>query len=291
MGYSSWSDTAYREVSSARSTATSAEIFRGEKSIDPLMDPRKLRVREARDSEHHPESVPIIVAFDVTGSMGSIPTLFAKTALGALMARLTEQGWVKDPQVLFAAIGDAVSDRAPLQIGQFESGLEMDQWLTRIWLESGGGDAPESYLLPHWFAARHTATDAWEQRRRKGYLITIGDAPNKPLSAAQIHRVFGYAPSGPVRDEDVIAAAAERYHLLHVLVSPSGPLSPEVVQHWRGLLGDRVLTLNRADAVCELIGVALGLREGRLTRPDAIAVLQQAGVGPASIEQALAGAV
>ena len=59
------------------------------------------------------------------------------------------------------AIGDAVSDRAPLQVGQFESGLEMDMWLTRIWLEGRGGDLPESYTLAHWFGAHHTATDAW----------------------------------------------------------------------------------------------------------------------------------
>ena len=31
------------------------------------------------------------------------------------------QGSVTDPQVLFMAIGDATSDLAPLQVGQFES--------------------------------------------------------------------------------------------------------------------------------------------------------------------------
>jgi hypothetical protein len=140
MGYSEWSDVDYRGVTGARAAARGAELFRGEASVDPLMDPRGLGVREARDSEHHPRSVPIIVAFDVTGSMGDVPMRFAKDLLGRLMTRLVEHGWVSDPQVLFAAIGDAVSDRAPLQVGQFESGLEMDMWLTRLWLEGRGGD-------------------------------------------------------------------------------------------------------------------------------------------------------
>ena len=40
MGYSSWSDAAYRGVAASRSTAAPAEIFRGTPTVDPLMDPR-----------------------------------------------------------------------------------------------------------------------------------------------------------------------------------------------------------------------------------------------------------
>jgi hypothetical protein len=44
-----------------------------------------------------------------------------------------------DPQIMFGAIGDATCDRAPLQVGQFESDNRMDDDLGRILLE--GGDA------------------------------------------------------------------------------------------------------------------------------------------------------
>ncbi|HMV67019.1 MAG TPA: hypothetical protein PKA64_09225 [Myxococcota bacterium] len=282
MGYSSWSDAAYRGVAASRSTAAPAEIFRGTPTVDPLMDPRHARVREARDSEHHPESVPILVAFDVTGSMGDIPTRFAQDMLGKLMTRLVTEAWVKDPQVCFAAVGDAVSDRAPLQVGQFESGLEMDQWLTRIWLEGGGGDAPESYLLPHWFAAHHTATDAWERRRRKGYLFSIGDAPNKALKPAHVHRVFGYAPPADIDDASVIAAAAERYHLFHLLVTRGQPVDDGLLRRWRELLGAGVIVLDHTEAVCELIGVVIGVTEGRIPRARAVELLAAAGMGDAA---------
>lgn len=38
-------------------------------------------VRECRDSEEHPETTPIIIALDVTGSMGRIPHDLVKNQL------------------------------------------------------------------------------------------------------------------------------------------------------------------------------------------------------------------
>jgi len=289
MGYSSWSDEAFRSVSRHRASAPSHEIFASKQTVDPLMDPRTIHRRESRDSEHHPNSVPIIVAFDVTGSMGYIPTAFAKEHLGTLMTKLIEDGWVTDPQVLFAAIGDAVCDRAPLQVGQFESGLEMDLWLTRIWLEGQGGDAPESYTLAHWFAAHRTVTDAWEKRGKKGYLFTIGDAVNKELKPAHLARVFGGKPTEPCRDHDVIAAASARWDLWHVLVRPDGQGS-ETAKAWRELLGRRVLVLRDPGGICDLLGVVMGIREGNLSLAQGRNQLVQANVNPADIESTLEAA-
>jgi len=231
MGYSNWSGAAFGELAQSRASASAEEIFSQQQAVDPLMNPYRIGVREARDSEHHPQSVPIIVVFDVTASMGHIPTGFAKDSLGKLMSQLVENGWVADPQLLFGAVGDAVADRAPLQVGQFESGLEMDMWLTRLWLESGGGDLPESYLLAHWFAAHHTATDAWGKRRKKGYRFTIGDAPNKPLTASHVHRVFGYTPTAPVDDPSVLTATTERWNVFHIGLSVAGKRCFRSVRH------------------------------------------------------------
>ena len=289
MGFSSWSDAAFRTIASSRAASSAGEIFSKARAIDPLMNPYRVKVREARDSEHHPQSVPIIVAFDVTGSMGHIPTRFAKESLGRLMTQLVENGWVKDPQLLFGAVGDAVADRAPLQIGQFESGLEMDMWLTRLWLESGGGDIPESYLLAHWFAARHTATDAWERRGKKGYLFTIGDAPNKPLTPAHLRRVFGSAPTTPTDDVSVIAAAKERWRVLHILVSNSGKLPPSsVVAPWQALLGPGLFVLDKDEAINELIGAILGVCEGTLSPEQARELLLGAGIDASVAADAVA---
>lgn len=80
----------------------------------------KDKVREARDSEEHPNSFPIIIALDVTGSMGRIPYELITEGFPKLMKKIMDEG-VQDLQVCFVGIGDHYTDRAPIQVGQFES--------------------------------------------------------------------------------------------------------------------------------------------------------------------------
>lgn len=122
-------------------TKTTNEIFEQNKlrRIHESMEPKKALIRESRDSETHPNSVPIIIALDVTGSMGKIPHHLVKDGLPTLMSGIIQNG-IPDPQVLFLAVGDVTCDHHPLQVGQFESGdEELDMWLTRTYLEGGGG--------------------------------------------------------------------------------------------------------------------------------------------------------
>src|SRR5512138_3280725 len=67
------------------------------------LDPKDLKMRESRDSAEHPDSTAIVVMFDVTGSMGSIPVTLQKK-LPNLLGLLLRKGYVADPQILFGAI-------------------------------------------------------------------------------------------------------------------------------------------------------------------------------------------
>lgn len=265
MGYTSWSDDAYSQLSNTRSGQTRDQIF-GSQRVDPTMNPHGLRYREARDSPQHPNSVPIVVAFDVTGSMGTIPEMFAREELGGLMRMLTEHNYVVDPQLLFAAIGDAYCDSGPFQVGQFESGLEMDMWLTKIWIEGGGGgQMSESYALAHWFAAHHTSTDAWEKRKKKGYLFTMGDEKTWDLPRDQLKAVFGDSAEKEWTARDAIAEASKSWEVFHILVAEGyHGKDPEVVNHWKALLGERLLILPDAHGICALIATTIGLHEGQV---------------------------
>ena len=176
MGSGRWSTDVYEAAARLRGdTSAFGYSDSGARRVHPALDPFDITVRESRDSAEHPASLAIAVLFDVTGSMGSVPrTLQAK--LPQLLGLLLRKNYARHPQILFGAIGDATVDRAPLQIGQFESDNRMDGDLERILLEGGGGgQKTESYELAMYFMARHTAIDCWEKRRKRGYLFIVGD--------------------------------------------------------------------------------------------------------------------
>jgi hypothetical protein len=119
MGYGSYSYEAHEAMARTRADMPRQEVFK-QVHCHPLMDPRGVKVRESRDSPTHPQSLGIVFALDVTGSMGTIPELLARKYLPTFMKTLLDSG-IPDPQVMFMAVGDANHDRAPLQVGQFES--------------------------------------------------------------------------------------------------------------------------------------------------------------------------
>lgn len=270
MGYSNWSDAAYQVRQSYRQkTKQSAFTYdqqvrsSGVKCAHADMNPHGV-TRESRDSDEHPNSVSIAVIFDVTGSMGNVPRVL-QTKLGKLMRLLVQKGYVEHPQVLFGAVGDAHCDTVPLQIGQFESGLEMDDDLGKIFLEGGGGgQVHESYELAIYFIARHTAIDCYEKRGKKGYLFTIGD--EKPYPAVLRQQVRQHIGDKLERDIPVKAIVQEvqtRYEHFHIIPTQTAHgQNAEVQEQWRALLGERVLLLDDEAAVCETIALAIGLCEG-----------------------------
>ena len=224
---------------------SASEIFtqNAKRIAHESMNPKGITFREARDSAVHPNSVPIILGLDVTGSMGHIPHELIKEGLPKLMGGII-QGGVPDPALLFLGIGDHECDNYPLQVGQFESGdQELDMWLTRTYIESGGGgNAGESYLLAWYFAAFHTKTDAFEKRGQKGLLFTVGDEPNLPtLPASAIKEIMGQGQQ-TYTSLELLKEAQKRYEVYHISVLHSDQAVRANVA-WKELLGQNCLSI------------------------------------------------
>jgi hypothetical protein len=291
MGNSHWSDDAYQARQNHRH-ATNQSAFTydqhvrasGIARVHDQMNPHGV-TRESRDSDQHPESIAIGVIFDVTGSMGTVPRVL-QTKLGALLRALIQKGYVEHPQLLFGAVGDAYCDSVPLQIGQFESGLEMDDDLGKIYLEGGGGgQVHETYELAVYFMARHTSIDCYEKRGQKGYLFTIGD--EKPYQVVRRQHVADHIGDRLERDiptEQIVAEVQQRYEYFHIIpTNTSHGRDLEVQGRWKELLGERVLLLDDEAAVCETIALAIGLCEGAVDDLGAGADdLIQAGYDPSA---------
>lgn len=252
----SYDDRTTRAVNVGYHTKSREQIFiqSVERKAHKDMMSQDIAFREARDSEAHPNSTPIILALDVTGSMGQIPHELIKDGLPTMMSSLIQNG-VPDAALMFCAVGDHECDHYPLQVAQFESGdEELDMWLTRTYLEGGGGgNAGESYPLAWYFAAFHTQTDAWDKRKQKGFLFTIGDEPylkNFPMSS--VKSIMGKTAVGQktYTAEELLAAAQERYNVFHIFVEHR---NYKVTQDWKNLLGQNLIILNDHTEVAKTI--------------------------------------
>jgi hypothetical protein len=282
MGSGVWSTDVYDAAARYR-RATGASAFAysdaGARTVHPALDPRGVNVRESRDSDEHPQSVAIAVLFDVTGSMRAVPRKL-QAKLPQLLGLLLRKGYVTDPQILFGAIGDATCDRAPLQIGQFESDNRMDDDLGRILLEGGGGgQMTESYELAMYFMARHTSIDCFEKRGRRGYLFIIGDeTAYGRVKPNEVARVVGDELAEPISTGAILAELRRRYDVYYILPAGSSYVgNHEVLGYWRALLGQNVIELADLDAVCETIAVTVGLGEEAIDMEQGLDDLREIG--------------
>ncbi|MGD0331615.1 MAG: hypothetical protein ABSB40_14415, partial [Nitrososphaeria archaeon] len=189
-----------------------AELFTNT-DIDPLLNPKDVKIRESRDSDAYPESTALIVGIDQTGSMGMISKQMIREGLNVLATEIYDRKPITDPQIMFMAIGEireglnvlateiydrkpitdpqimfmaigdaAMHERAPLQVTQFEVDIKIAEQLQKFYLEGrGGGNDNESYTFPWYFAAMHTSIDCFEKRGKKGYLFTVGDECVPPV--------------------------------------------------------------------------------------------------------------
>jgi hypothetical protein len=287
MGTTRWSDDHYRDRARLRAR-TGRDAFEHDHAVrtgaahrgtHQKMNPWGVKVRESRDSAAHPHSHAVAVLFDVTGSMQGVPRIL-QANLPKLMALLLRKGYLEDPQILIGAIGDATCDAAPLQVGQFESGIEIEEDLGRLYLEGGGGcTMSESYELALHFMARHTALDCYEKRGRRGYLFVIGDeTPYPKVKRREVARLIGDGLQADIPVEEQVAELGKTYDVYHVLPKMTQHWdNPEVRDRWAGLLGQHALRLEDPAAVCELIASTVGIAEGKVDLTHLADDLREAG--------------
>jgi hypothetical protein len=332
MGGGSWSSSTYNANTSAKRAAGYATSFSHHEDIESgkvvaqvheSLDPGRVAgdespnagkiIREAFDSEDHPNSVPIAVIFDETGSMGTIPRVL-QTKLPELHGLVLHKGYVEDPQFLFGAVGDAVNrEVAPLQIGQFEADNRGDEQLENIFLEhNGGGGNHESYALAAYYLAYHTDLDSVKKRGKKGYVYLIGDERLYDVvteeevrtyigeDAAVAFRQRFEGPTAPT--EQIFRDLQDLFEVFFIFAAqamyqPEMVLPEDAAQNggtyghaaigWRSVLPeDRILILQEGDAVCEVIALSLGVMEGTIDISDGLQDLKELGAGDSVIASA-----
>lgn len=289
MGSGNWSADTYAKATGGKILSGSTFGYtRATKSTNPRdwkahesLDPKKKAgkssplagqiVREARDNDEHPNSVPISVFFDETGSMGRIPRV-VQEKLGGLFTLLLRKGYVEDPQLMVGAYGDAYTDTVPLQVGQFESDNRVDETLDNLFLEGyGGGNNGETMSLAWYYLAHHTATDAWEKRGKKGYAFFIGDEVALDIQFQQVKDVIGVEePVGDLSTQALAEKLMEKWEVFILLIDNTASAIQGSEKFYTNLFGSkRVLMLENPEAVAETIALTVGAMEGTVDIDDA----------------------
>lgn len=307
MGGGSWSATTYAattktKIDSGRSfgyDSTMRHVAWEDRKAHEDLDPKKVAgpsspfagqtVRESRDSDEHPNSVPICAGFDATGSMGSVPRIVQKKLAG-LFGLLVRKGYVEDPQVMVTAYGDAYCDRVPLQVSQFESDNRIDDALDNLFLEGGGGgNDGETQSLLWYYLAYHTATDAWDKRGKKGYAVIVADEKVLDLRPEHVRDHIGDGqPMGALDVDSLAAAVSEKWEVFILLINNMSAQMQGSEKFYKRLFGEQhVLVVEDPESIAETIALTIGVMEGTVDIDEGADDLVETGSTAVAIRSAV----
>lgn len=256
------------DAHASRSYATAKTT--GVKAADLV--PKKIQT----DSES-----PLIVACDVTGSMGAWPaTIFSKLPYLDIEGK---EYLGPNMEISFAAIGDhTMGDQYPLQVRDFDKGTALAEHLKKLIVEGkGGGDQCESYEL----VALYYARNASMPKATKPIFIIIGDEGLHPFVTKADARANHIEIEGPRIDTTDIFAELKRKFSVYVIRKPYDQLGEAGIhRQWVSLLdAEHVVMLPSPDRVVDVIFGILahetgktdyfrGEIEGRQTAPQVATV-------------------
>lgn len=259
MGGGSWTTKAFVNYSAATNkivnsdytlnyTAMSASQVFKQHDLHEELNPKNV-IRECKDTDEHPRTIPVIIGIDVTGSMGPAAKEVA-SKLNTIISNVMEK--VKDAEFMIMGIGDLNYDTVPIQASQFESDVRIARHLDNIYFEGhGGGNDSESYSAAWYFGARKTDLDCWK-RGEKGIIITIGDEPlNENLPLVDLSRVVGGHFQGKYLDtQDIYNEAIKKFDIYHIHVlhdSGSEAYKKEALRRFGNVIGKQNVMIAELD--------------------------------------------
>jgi hypothetical protein len=190
---------------------------------------------------------PLIVACDVTGSMGQKPAeIFRKIPY---LAHESKFYLGQDTQIAWAAIGDAFCDKFPLQVRPFAQDQQLAEELKELKIEGGGGgNAGESYELAAYYFLNNTKF----VEGAKPVLIFIADEPLFDHLNSAHARDFTYETIRQDVDTGAIFQKLQKMFSVY-LIEMSGGRS-DVRRTWSKVLSaERIAPLTDAERVNDVI--------------------------------------
>ena len=272
MGAGSYSVKDWTKFSTARGYSdpkTKTDDIYARRGLDEALDPRKFTIRESVDSVDNPESTPIIIGQDVTGSMDPVLDAMARVGMKTVCEEIYKRKPVTDPHICTLGIGDVEVDKAPFQATQFEADVRIFEQLEKLYLErGGGGNDHESYILAWYFAKYRTKTESFSKRGKKGFIFTIGDEEVTPKITGEHFRKFlGGEEMRTMTAQELFDLVFPEWNIFHVIVKQGSHASryfDAVKESWENVIGvQRVIPLDDHTKIGEIIVSILEVASGK----------------------------
>lgn len=265
MGGGTWTTDSFAKYSTTkgRKVNLSTGSLDGDWSAQQMFTQRHLAkelnpynvMRECCDNEEHPNTIPVIIGLDTTGSMGAAGVEVAKK-LNVIITELYNR--YQDIEIMVMGIGDLAYDDAPVQMSQFESDIRIAEQLDKVWLErGGGGNSYESYTAAWYFGLKHCRLDCWN-RGKKGIIITTGDEPLNPyLPKDRLNDISGDSNQDNVETNELYELAKRKYDIYHITIDDRRTAYSWYKKHidatFGKLLGDRLKVASMDDLAARIV--------------------------------------
>lgn len=235
---------------------------------------------ESKDSLEY-ERKPIILALGAKDSMERLLPYIVNEGMPRLILEAREY------DIMSMKVGNVTNANGrPIQITRFASGEEALNQFKELDFKSSQWNT--SYVLPWYFAAKHTKLDCYDKRGQKGFLFTFGDdGPAPSLAAHEVREVFGKQDSLGVRRltaSECLKMASEKFNCYHIIMKGYA-YDSYVESRWRELMGSHVCILDNHKYMPELVTTILSMYEG-YSKTEALAKLDDF-VAKKAVEEAL----
>lgn len=252
MGTGSYQASDWDNLKKSRKLSTSDGAKKTFKNlgIKQSLDSRYIYCRESKDSTDSPNATPVIIGFDVTGSMDYLAHNIATKSLNDTILKILETKTITDPHIMCAAF---TRTDMPLQVTQFEADIRVVEQLLDFSI--GGYNPSAADNLLWYFAAYHTKTDSFTKRGKKGILIGIGDEKSNykdnVLKKGDIKAAMSDEPDRKYTFSDLIRIADAMYELFHIVIGEDCRFDPqnsrESYSEWCEALPGRVARIHARD--------------------------------------------
>lgn len=234
--------------------------------------------------EIYKEQDIVVVVIDGTGSMGN-DAFIIRDKIVLLEGQLRIQGYLRNPLVVICVIGDANSDKYPIQVSKPERGDALIAEIDKLFIEGGGGgQGMESYELMAYYLMEHFKLDDPEVRP---YLIFLGDEGIYPeVESKHIRKFIGDDIEDDLDSGEVFKKLCQKFNVFRLHRQYERPsLDEKIFNQWKEMIGnERVQRLKVPKAVVDIILGIVAVGSKARTRSQYLDDLRGKGKDPNRVQ-------